>query len=244
MKTFRPTIVLAVAAAISASYFCVGESKGASVGASLTGSVKLEGPAPKRAPINMAREPSCAATHKTSPLAEDVVVGPDGALQNVVIYISEGLPERVWDAPAEPVVLNQNGCLYSPHVVALQIDQKLRIVNGDKTSHNIHPMPSSNREWNKSEPPGVPPFEETFAREEVAIPVKCNVHSWMRAYIAVFRHPWFAVTGSDGSFEIKNVPAGSYTIQAWHEKYGTLREKVTVGVNGANHLEFAFKAHP
>src|ERR1039458_1941537 len=244
MNMLRPSIVLAVAIAISARYSGAGETKGATLGTSITGTVKLEGPAPRRAPINMAKEPTCATMHKSPPLSEDVVVGPDGALQNVVVYISEGLPDTIWDPPADPVVLSQKGCSYSPHVVALQINQKLRIVNTDKTSHNIHPMPSSNREWNKSEPPGVPPFEEAFARQEIAIPVKCNVHPWMRAYIAVLRHPYFSVTDESGSFVIQNLPPGNYTITAWHEKLGTATQKVTAAAGERKALQFVFKSRP
>ena len=244
MKTLRPSIVLAAAVAVSAGYFCTVETRAASLGATFTGTVKLEGPAPKRAPISMAKEPTCASSHKSPALTEDVVVGPDGALQNVVVYISEGLPDTSFEPPSEPVVLNQNGCSYSPHVVALQTNQKLRIVNEDKTSHNIHPMPSSNREWNKSEPPGVPPFEESFARQEIAIPVKCNVHPWMRAYIAVLRHPYFSVSNESGSFSIKNLPPGNYTITAWHEKLGNSVQKVTVAAGESKALQFVFKARP
>ena len=244
MRTMRHSIILAAAVAVSAVGFGSSESEAANLVASLTGTVKLDGPAPKRAPINMAKEPTCATIHKTPALTEDVIAGSDGGLQNVVIYVSEGLPDSTWEAPQEPVILNQNGCSYSPHIVALQTNQKMRIVNGDKTSHNIHPMPSGNREWNKSQPPGVPPFEESFAREEIGIPVKCNVHSWMRAYVAVFRHPYFSVSGESGGFQIKNLPPGNYTITAWHEKLGTASQKVTVAAGESKALQFVFKPRP
>ena len=243
-KTMRSSVTLAVAVAVSAGCFGIGETKAANLAANLTGTVKFDGPAPKRAVLSMAKEPTCAAIHKTPALAEDVVVGPDGGLENVVIYISEGLPDMVWDAPPTPVVLSQDGCAYSPHVVALQTNQKLRIVNGDKTSHNIHPMPSGNAEWNKSQPPGVPPFEESFARQEIGIPVKCNVHSWMRAYIAVLRHPYFSVSNEKGSFQIKNLPPGNYTITAWHEKLGTATQKITAAAGESKAIQFVFKPRP
>jgi len=214
----------------------------AAVSASLGGTVKFLGTAPRRAPINMAKEPSCAATHASSPaLTEDVLVDPAGDLQNVVVYVSAGLPDGDPPSPQEPVVITQQGCSYKPHVIALQASQKLRIVNSDKTSHNIHPMPEYNREWNKSQPSGSPDFEESFAREEVGIPVKCNVHPWMRAYISVFRHPYFSVTNPSGAFSIKNLPPGEYTLSAWHEKLGTFSQKVTVAAGEAKALEFAFK---
>ncbi len=215
------------------------------VAGSLTGSVKLEGPAPKRTPINMSREPVCAAKHKGSPaLTEDLVVDSAGDLENVVVYISAGLPDVPSAPPAEPAVISQDGCSYMPHVIALQRNQKLRIVNADDTSHNIHPLPESNREWNKSQPAGAPSFEETFAREEIGIPVKCNVHSWMRAYISVFRHPYFAVTDKSGAFSIRNLPPGTYTVSAWQEKLGTVSQKITIAAGEAKNLQFAFKARP
>jgi plastocyanin len=220
-------------------------SAGAAAPAKLTGSVKLEGPAPKRTPISMAKEPVCAAKHGSSPaLSEDVVTDSAGNLQNVVVYVSAGLAESPAAIPPEPVVITQDGCSYKPHVLALQRNQKLRIVNADQTSHNIHPMPESNREWNKSQPPGAPAFEETFAREEVGIPVKCNVHPWMRAYVSVFKHPYFAVTNESGAFSIANLPPGTYTISAWQEKLGTISQSVTVGAGEGKTIQFAFKARP
>jgi hypothetical protein len=243
MRTLRNGIVLTAAIALSGSYFAYHHPvEAASAPANLTGTIKLDGTPPKRAALNMAKEPTCAALHKTAALAEDVVTGANGALKNVVVYISEGLQDSDWQSPQEAVVLSQDGCTYEPHVVALQTNQKLQIVNGDKTSHNIHPMPSTNREWNKSQPPGTPAFEESFAREEIGIPVKCNVHSWMRAYIAVFRHPYFSVSNDAGSFQIRNLPPGTYTVTAWHEKLGSSRQKITVGAGESKALQFAFKA--
>jgi hypothetical protein len=125
----------------------------------------------------------------------------------------------------------------------MQANQKLDVVNDDPTTHNIQPMPKNNREWNKSQPPGIP-IEETFAREEVTIPVKCNVHPWMRSYIAVVKNPYVAVTGKNGSFELPNLPPGTYTIAAWHEKLGTQTQKITVGPSETQTVNFAFKSLP
>jgi hypothetical protein len=191
----------------------------------------------------MAKEPECVKLHPRPALTEEVVVGDGSALQNVIVFVSEGLTNPPTDPPAEPAVIDQKGCTYHPHVLALQANQKLRIVNSDPTSHNIHPLPRNNREWNRSQPPGMPPLEESFAREEI-IPVKCNVHPWMRSYIAVFKHPYFAVTAANGRFELRNLPAGSYTIQAWHEKYGNTEQKVTVAANETKTVEFIFKSKP
>src|SRR5271157_2338405 len=163
----------------------------------VTGVVKLDGPAPAVKPISMAKDPECMKMHPGSVANEEIVAGSDGTLGNVIVYISEGLGSRTFDPPSIPVVIEQKGCTYRPHVLAMQANQKIKIVNNDPTSHNIHPLPENNREWNKSQPPGQPPIEATFAREEITIPVKCNEHPWMHAYIAVFKHPFFTVTGKD-----------------------------------------------
>jgi plastocyanin/predicted small lipoprotein YifL len=210
---------------------------------SVAGMVKLEGPAPKGRPISMAAEPSCAKEHGGKPVtSEEVVTGDGGSLANVLVYVKEGLGNRAFDTPKEPVVIDQKGCLYSPRVVAVQVNQPLEVRNDDQTTHNIHPVPTVNREWNKSQPAGAPPISETFPREELAIPVKCNVHPWMKSYISVFKHPYHAVTAKDGKFELKNLPPGDYVIVAWHEKLGTAEEKVTLGQKEAKAVTFTFKA--
>ncbi len=208
--------------------------------ASLKGTVKFEGTAPKASPINMSADPLCAKSHTTPATTEDVVVGANGGLANVVVYVSDGLGSQTFQPSPQPATLEQKGCQYRPHVLALQANQKLQVVNSDETTHNIHPNPANNREWNMTQPHGVP-LEQTFAREEIAIPVKCNVHPWMRGYIAVFKHPYFTVTDKDGSFDLKDLPPGTYTITAWQEKLGTQTQKVTVGSGEAKTLDFAFK---
>jgi len=174
-------------------------------------------------------------------LAQEVMTDAKGDLQNVVVFVSNGLGDRTFDPPSRPVVVEQKGCMYQPHVLAVRANQTLELVNDDSTSHNIHPVPANNREWNKAEPPGSR-MEEAFAREEVAIPVKCNVHPWMRGYIAVFKHPYFAVTGKDGAFDLSNLPPGTYTIKAWHEKLGTATQTVTIAANETKEISFVFKA--
>ena len=208
--------------------------------ASVKGTVKFEGTPPKPTRIDMSQDPLCVKAHSTPPTTEDVVVGTGGGLANVVIYISDGLTSHDFQPPQQPAVLEQKGCQYKPHVLALQAHQKLNIVNSDETTHNIHPSPNNNREWNMTQPHGMP-LEQEFAREEIAIPVKCNVHPWMRGYIAVFKHPYFAVTDKNGNFELKDVPPGTYTITAWQEKLGTQTQKVTVGANEAKTIDFAYK---
>jgi plastocyanin len=188
----------------------------------------------------MAADPSCAKQHSTLVLNQDVVADAKGALQNVVVFVADGLGDRTFDPPTQPAVIEQKGCVYQPHVLALQANQRLEVVNDDPTSHNVHATPVSNREWNKAEPPGTR-VDEAFAREEVAIPVKCNIHPWMRSYVAVFKHPYFVVTGKDGSFDLRNLPPGTYTIKAWHEKLGTATQKITVGANDTKAIDFVFK---
>jgi plastocyanin len=244
-KCFMLVVVLTVIICISAGRIVRAGSSPISTSsttgkATVRGTVKFEGIAPKAAPINMAADPICAKQHPSPVLSQDVVADANGGLQNVVVFIGDGLGDRMFDTPSQPAVIQQKGCIYQPHVLAMQTNQKLDVVNGDSTTHNIHPMPKNNREWNKSQPPRVP-IEETFAREEVAIPVKCNVHPWMHGYIAVFKHPYFVVTGKDGSFTLSNLPPGNYTIEAWHEKLGTATQKITVGANETKAVDFVFR---
>ena len=211
--------------------------------ATLKGVVKFVGAAPKSTPVNMAADPRCAKQHPGPVLSQDVVTDANHGLQNVIVFIADGLGNQTFDPPSKPVVLAQKGCMYQPHVLAMQANQRLEVVNDDPTSHNIHPIPTNNREWNKSEPPGSK-AEETFPREEIAIPVKCNIHPWMRGYVAVFKHPYFAVTGEDGSFDLSSLPPGTYTIKAWHEKLGTSTQTITVGANETKAIDFVFKPRP
>ena len=208
--------------------------------ATIKGVVHLEGSAPAAKVISMAADPSCAKQHPSPVLTQEVMADAKGELQNVIVFVSEGLGDRTFEPPSEPVVIDQKGCLYLPHVMAVRANQRVQVVNDDPTSHNIHPIPVNNREWNKAEPPGSK-MEDTFAREEIAIPVKCNVHPWMRGYVAVFKHPYFAVTGKDGRFDLSSLPPGTYTIKAWHEKLGTSTQTVTLAANESRDLNFVFK---
>ena len=208
---------------------------------SVSGTVKFEGPAPKPKKINMVADQFCVRAHPGGGVTEEVVADASGNLANVIVYVKEGLGSRTFETPKERAELDQKGCMYSPHVVALMAGQTLAVKNADNTSHNIHPVPKNNREWNKSQAPGAPDILDTFAREEIAIPVQCQVHPWMKSYIAVFKHPYFAVTGASGSFDIKNLPPGSYTLEAWHEKYGTASQTVTIGAKESKTVSFSFK---
>jgi plastocyanin len=209
-------------------------------GGAVRGIVRFEGKSPTAKPLSMGIDPVCAKQHPAPVMAQEVLVDNKGDLQDVVVFVADGLGDRTFEAPAESVVIEQKGCLYQPHVLAMRANQTIELVNDDATSHNIHPLPANNREWNKAEPPGSK-IEETFAREEIAIPVKCNVHPWMRGYIAVFKHPFFAVTNENGGFDLSNLPPGTYTIKAWHEKLGTVSQTVTVGENETKEITFVFK---
>jgi hypothetical protein len=207
----------------------------------LTGKVAFQGTAPARKKIDMSNEAACAAKHAGGAFFEDVVVN-DGTLQNVFVYVKSGLGDKGFAPPSAPVELDQNGCLYVPHVLGLMAGQNLVVKNTDPTNHNIHPTPKNNREWNESQPPGGAPITKTFPREEVMIPVKCNQHPWMKSYIGVLKHPFHAVSGKDGTFEIKGLPPGSYEIEAWHETYGAQTAQVTVGAKETKAVEFTFNA--
>jgi Polysaccharide lyase family 4, domain II len=214
----------------------------------VTGVVVFNGtpPAPKK--IDTSADPVCG-TKNPNLQTEDTVVN-DGKLANVFVYIKDGtladskkIGDYTFQTPAEAITLDQNGCHYRPHVLGVQTNQKLKITNSDPTQHNIHPTPKFNPEWNQTQPNGAAPIEKSFARAEILIPVKCNQHPWMKAYIGVLKHPYFAVSGEDGSFTIKNVPPGTYTVVAWKEGGAAGTEKtmqVTVPAKGSAKADFAF----
>jgi hypothetical protein len=210
--------------------------------ATVTGKVSFSGEKPAARNIDMSANPICARAHAGAPpKSEEVVVNGDGTLKNVFVWVKSGVPDRQWPVPSTPVELAQKGCMYGPHVIGVMAKQNIKIVNGDMTNHNIHPLPKVNQEWNESQPPKGEDRLKSFAREEVMIPVKCNVHPWMRSYIGVVNHPFFGVTGDDGTFTIKGLPPGKYTLEAWHEKYGTKDVDVTVAPKESKSVDFDFK---
>ncbi|MGH7550264.1 MAG: carboxypeptidase regulatory-like domain-containing protein, partial [Gemmatimonadota bacterium] len=195
--------------------------------ATITGVVNFEGTSPAPEPIDMSEEPTCAEKY-TEPPAKQAAVVSEGHLANVYVHVTEGLPDLDFPTPSEGVTLDQDGCLYHPHVMAIQVGQPLIIKNSDGILHNINTQPTQNRGFNISQPVEME-TEREFSTAEVMIPVKCDVHGWMEAYIGVQDHPYAAVTGSDGSFSLANLPPGDYVVEAWHELYGTQTQNVTVG---------------
>ncbi|HUS12797.1 MAG TPA: carboxypeptidase regulatory-like domain-containing protein [Pyrinomonadaceae bacterium] len=217
-------------------------------GGTVSGTIAYNGAAPAPKKIDTSADPVCGQKDPNLSTEDNVVT--NGKLANVFVYIKDGaaadgtkVDGYAWPAAATAAKLDQNGCHYRPHVMGLMTGQKLSITNSDPTQHNIHPTPKNNPEWNQTQPNGAPPIEKTFARAEVLIPVKCNQHPWMKAYIGVLKHPLFAVSAEDGSFTIKGVPAGTYTVAAWHEGGATGTEKtmqVTLAANGTAKADFAF----
>jgi len=247
MKTacrFAALVSVSVLLVFAVALLYSGNSAIAAADGQITGTIKLDGQPPHQKPIDMSKDPSCAKTGSGAPPAgESVVVGANGGLANVVVYISQGLTGSE-PVASQPVKMEQKGCQYSPHVVAMNVGQHLTVLNDDKTAHNIHPEPKpggGNIPWNKSQLEGSPALDVTWSNPEIAIPVKCNIHPWMHAYIAVVKGP-FSISSNAGSFQLDNVAPGTYTLTAWHETYGTQTQSVTVAAGKPTTANFSFKA--
>jgi plastocyanin len=213
-------------------------------GATVSGKVTFDGTPPVMKVLDMSAVPACTEAHKTPAKSEELIVGSDKGVKNAFVWIKSGLPaDKTWAVPTGSVEITQDGCMYSPHVLGVMAGQNLSIKNADKTNHNIHPMPKINPEFNQSQPPGAGDIAHMFAREEVLVPVKCNIHPWMRAYIGVVSHPFFAVTGDDGSYSIKGLPPGTYTIEVVHEHWADQPQDqtITVGAKDSKTQDFTLK---
>jgi len=188
----------------------------------------------------MDMDPGCALAAKSPNLAEAVIVN-QGKLENVFVYVKDGLEGHAIPRPTQPAVLDQVGCRYTPHVLGLVAGQTLRILNSDNTMHNVHPVPKNNAQWNESQMPKGDPKERTFANPELLLPITCNQHNWMKMYVNVVSNPFFAVSDDKGNFSIQGLPPGTYTIAVVHEKLGTQEMKVTVAPRQSTAVNFTFK---
>jgi hypothetical protein len=206
----------------------------------ISGRVLFIGKAPTMPVIDLSSNPQCERQHRTPPKGETVVVNSNNTLRNVFVWIKDGLPRARWTPPAEPAKLDQIGCLYEPHVLGIMEGQQLEILNSDPVNHNVHAESQVNAAWNESQAPRAEHKFKRFESAEVLFPVTCSVHPWMRSYIGVSPHPFFAVTGEDGSFTLKGVPPGTYTIEAVHEKYGRKEGRLTLAPGGSAVLDFAY----
>ena len=208
----------------------------------IKGTIAFEGTAPKNEPIKMNADPVCMKANSTPQSQETYMVSSDGkALGNVFVYVKDGLGNYQYDPPAGTAQIDQKECRYHPHVFGMRVNQPLEIVNSDPTLHNIHAMPKGNSEFNNGQPIQGMKMTHTFDKKEVMVPFKCDVHGWMNAYVGVLDHPYFAVTGDDGKFELKDLPPGTYTIEAWHEKLGPMTQSVTLGQKETKDVTFSFK---
>jgi plastocyanin len=255
LKIFAPALALAVVAlpgcggggedkaAAPAAESAPAADSAPAVDSSQTGSIKgavaFAGGTDPDTALKMDADPVCAGLH-SAPVESQTVAGAAGQLANVLVYIKT--PGVTGKAPSTPVTLKQEGCIYHPHVAAVVVGQPLKVVNGDPTLHNVHALAKTNTEFNQAQPFQNMELDKTFDKPEMAISIKCDVHPWMQSYLSVLPHPYFAVTGEDGSFTIEGVPAGTYEVEAWHESLGTQTGQATVTAGGAADLAFSFGA--
>ena len=204
----------------------------------VSGPIKYEGAVPKLKPVQLGADPGCAAKHSSAPKSEVLVLGEGNTMGNIFVKVKSGLPEKQYSPPSEPAVLDQQGCRYVPHVLGVMVGQEIKILNSDGLMHNVHALPETNKQFNMAMPKSRTEATHTFTKAEGMFKIKCDVHPWMGAWVSVMTHPFFDVTGVDGKYTIKNLPAGSYEIEIWHEKLGKRTQKVTVGDSDTKTLDF------
>jgi plastocyanin len=210
----------------------------------ISGRVVFTGTPPPVDVVRMGIDQVCAQTVGANVQSQAVLIGKDGALENAFVYVKDGLdPAYSFVIPTTPVTLDQKGCRYTPRVFGVRAGQPVEIVNSDATLHNVHALPMMNQEFNQGEPAQGARMQKTFTVPEVMVRFKCDVHAWMSAYVGVMTHPFFAVTGADGTFSIKGLPPGTYTLEAWHEKFGTRTANVTINEHQTEHPSFSFSGH-
>ena len=221
-----------------ATFFCTSMSAQAAV---LTVKAPFEGQAPASEKLKADADPKCKLMHPNGLDNDQIIVNSNGTLKNVFVHVKEGLGAQKFEAPKEPVIFNQEGCVYHPKVFGIQVNQPLEIRNSDDTLHNVHSLSKNSKSFNLGMPIKGMKLKKTFTAPEVMVKIKCDVHPWMGAYAGVVDNPYYGVTGADGSAAIKDLPAGEYTLEAWHEKYGTQTQKITV-TDADQEISFAFKA--
>ncbi len=214
---------------------------GTALAGDVTGKVSFQGSAPKATALRMDADKVCKAAHKDPQRSEEVIVNSNNTLKNVLVYVKSGLGNRKFQPPSSNATFDQKGCIYTPHVLGVQTGQAVDILNSDPTLHNVHSLSKDNPSFNVAQPKQGMKLTKTFDKPEI-FKVKCEVHTWMGAYIGVFAHPFYDVTGDDGTFSLKKLPAGEYTIEAWHEKYGSQTAKVKVDAAGKATADFTFSA--
>jgi plastocyanin len=233
---------MAVTWRLAAVLVAVSVWPGAALAASsVTGTVTFDGKVPNLRPLAMDADPACAKKHSKPVLSEMLVLGSGNTMGNILVWVSKGLPAgKTWPAPKTPVVLDQKGCVYVPHVMGIMVGQAYRILNSDGILHNVHALPKINRGFNRPMPATVKESSATFDKAEPVFQIKCDVHPWMSAYVGVFTHPFFAATGTDGKFTLSGLDPGTYEITAWHERLGTQTATVTVAANETKTQNFKF----
>ncbi|MBI2933824.1 MAG: carboxypeptidase regulatory-like domain-containing protein [Planctomycetes bacterium] len=209
--------------------------------ATVTGTVTFKGDAPKRKKIKMEADPQCLALHDKPQLSEEAVVDKEGRVQWCFVYVKGGLEGKTFETPKEPVVLQQKGCRYDPHVLGIMVGQDLTIHNGDPLMHNVHAIAKRNGEFNFGQPKQGMETSRKFDNPEVMVKFKCDVHPWMSAWLGVLTHPYYAVTGADGKYEIKGLPPGKYTLEVWHETFGTKSEEFEVKAGETKTADFVYE---
>ncbi|MBI4597640.1 MAG: carboxypeptidase regulatory-like domain-containing protein [Candidatus Omnitrophica bacterium] len=209
-------------------------------GATVSGNVAFAGTPPTRKPLNFGAEKQCAIAHGDQmPMGEEIVVNGNGTLKNVLVYVTSTVP-GTYAPPATPVTYAQTGCVFLPHVAAAMAGQPIEVINNDDVLHNVRAQSKLGQRFNIAQPTKGMKTTKVMQQQEIGIPLKCDVHYWMVAYLHVLAHPFFAVTGDDGAFTIKDLPPGTYTLEAWHEKLGTRQAPITVQAGQSSTADFTF----